>query len=183
MMEKQMKFYSKPLHNMRERQFCGNEFQVNEKVTLFGWIENIRKINDEFHFIVLRDTSGKIQLQFNPKEYPSFKDIPVESVIEIQGRIQERPDSMKNKKMKNGDLEVMVSEMEILNVSPSSLPLQLKNSEEEVRLRYRYLDLRREELQYNLKQRSKMIQEMRNFLLENKFLEVETPSKFKVILM
>jgi aspartyl-tRNA synthetase len=138
--------------------------------------EIIKKRNDEFYFILLRDTSGKIQLQFNPKHHPSLKDVPVESVIEIQGIIQERPENMKNKKMKNGDFEVMVSSMEILNQAPSPLPLQWKNSEEEVRLRYRYLDLRREELQNNLKQRSKMIQKMRNYLLEHQFLEVETPS-------
>eukprot|EP01080_Neovahlkampfia_damariscottae_P004351 gene4351-7707_t len=177
MIEKQLDFYSKK-KIIPTRNFCGNEFKINETVKLYGWIENIRKINEDFHFIVLRDISGKIQIQYNPKDF-NFKNLNVESVIEIDGIVKERPENMKNLKMKNGNIEIFVEKLNLLNETPSNLPIQLKNSEEELRLKYRYIDLRREQLQENLKERSKTLQKIRNYFLDKNFLEIETPTLFK----
>ncbi|MCB9812922.1 MAG: aspartate--tRNA ligase [Pseudomonadales bacterium] len=144
-----------------------------KKVLLKGWVETKRD-HGKITFIDLRDRSGTIQCV----GFKMMGDLTTESVISVFGTIKDRPEKMINKEIETGVVEMEVSEYQILNPS-KELPIQVEGDaydvKEEVRLKFRYLDLRRNRMRKNLILRSKLIQSFREYLFEKEFIEVETP--------
>lgn len=153
---------------------------VGKEVVLKGWVHRRRDLG-ELIFIDLRDQSGIVQLVFNPdysREALEIADkLRSEFVIEVHGKVIERDPETVNQNLKTGDIEVTVSEVNILNRS-KPIPFLIHEAEdvsEDLRLKYRYLDLRREDMQNTFKKRHEITQSVRNFLNEQNFLELETP--------
>jgi len=159
---------------------CG-ELRINhvgQKVTLSGWVQTIRNLGG-MTFIALRDRYGITQLVFDentPKNIlPMLEGLGREYVVKISGTVIER--SSKNPKMSTGDIEISVSELDILNKSEIP-PFTIEDDTDggdELRMKYRYLDLRRNPVRKNLELRHIMGQEIRKFLDGEKFIEIETP--------
>ena len=157
-------------------------------VTLTGWVHSRRDLGGVL-FIDLRDREGRTQTVFDPQDLPKevfevATHLHAESVIEIIGKVRVRPAGTNNDKIKTGQIEVLVKEMVVLNHA-EVLPFPVDDPEvaskvnEELRLQYRYLDLRRPEMARNLRVRSKVATATRVFMDEQGFLEVETPTLFK----
>ena len=149
---------------------------VNKKVELYGWVSKKRNLGGVI-FIDLRDRSGIIQLVVNPDNsfYDTALSLKSEYVIRVQGVIKEREN--KNKNLLTGDIEVDVTDIEIINKS-EDLPFEISDNttaSEETRLKYRYLDIRRNSIKNNLVLRHKIMLSARNFFDKNGFIEVETP--------
>lgn len=149
---------------------------LEEIVELYGWVSKKRNLGGLI-FIDLRDRSGIIQLVVRPeqKDYELASSLKSESVIRVVGTIVER--ESKNPKIPTGEIEIIVSELELINMA-SELPFEITDNTtalEDTRLKYRYLDLRRDELKNKLITRSKITMAVRNFLASNDFIEVETP--------
>jgi aspartyl-tRNA synthetase len=151
-----------------------------EEVVLKGWVDT-RRDHGKLVFVDLRDRSGTVQAVFTGK-VEHAGDIRNEDVIEVRGTVKARPEGMVNEKLPNrlGYFEVQASEFTFLNRTVGEgLPVPLGSDGydvgEEVRMQYRYVDLRRARLQKNLRNRSKLTQFIRNFLAERDFTEVETP--------
>ncbi len=149
---------------------------LGEEVELYGWASKVRNLGG-LVFIDLRDRSGIIQLVINPdnKFYDLASTIKSEYVIKACGKVIER--SNKNPNMATGDIEVEVSNLEILNTS-IDIPFPIATditALEETRLKYRYLDIRRDEVKEKLITRSNIIKAFREYLYKNDFIEVETP--------
>ena len=156
--------------------------QAGEKVQLAGWAARIRD-HGGVVFISLRDRWGTTQVVVNPDNpaYADAKALHMESVIAVRGSVQQRPETQVNKAMKTGAVEVVAEDMEILNQA-KPLPLMIEDdtdASEELRLTYRYLDLRRPEMQKNIILRHTVMQIVRKFFTENDFLEIETPVLMK----
>src|SRR3989344_1713903 len=154
--------------------------KIGEKVILMGWVD-VRRDHGKILFIDLRDRSGLIQVVFIPSNKEVYKiasELRPEWVIKIEGTVNERPANMVNDKILTGKVEVLAEGLEILNKS-SALPIAIDKDGyeigEDVRMKYRYLDLRRQRLQRNIKMRSLVNSFMRDFLLKRDFVEVETP--------
>ena len=160
---------------------CGSltKKEVGSVIKLCGWIHR-RRDHGGVIFFDLRDESGVVQVVYNPDDEDSFalaESCRNEYVISVEGKVRERPDGTVNPEMDTGEIEVVGSSLEILN---SSLPTPFQLDEyasvgEETRLRYRFLDLRREEMQKNLRLRSKTSKCVRDYLEANEFIEIETP--------
>ena len=160
---------------------CGSitKKEVSSVVKLCGWIHR-RRDHGGVIFFDLRDESGVVQVVYNPDDKDSFslaESCRNEYVISVEGKVRERPDGTVNSEMNTGEIEVVGSSLEILN---SSLPTPFQLDEyasvgEETRLKYRFLDLRREEMQKNLRLRSKTSKCVRDYLETNEFIEIETP--------
>ena len=160
--------------------FCGelNKTNLNEEVILCGWV-NRRRDHGGVIFLDLRDKKGLAQIVINPETADTFKlaeTIRNEFVIKVTGKVLARDSEMINNKISTGEIEVRADKIEILNAS-KPIPFQLDSMEtsEEVRLKYRYLDLRRDEMQQRLRLRSKVTHFMRDFMDKNDFLDIETP--------
>ena len=161
---------------------CG-EVKDNDSgkvLTLAGWVQR-RRDHGGLIFIDLRDRTGLVQLVFSPQDgeeaFHKAEDVRNEYVVAVVGKVRERSEETINPHMKTGRLEVVVSEMRVLNKAKTP-PFYIEDGvdvDENVRLRYRYLDLRRPEMQRNLIMRHKITHEMREFLDERGFLEIETP--------
>lgn len=146
--------------------------KIGQEVLIKGWAETIRS-HGKIAFVDLRDVTGKVQCVIN--QNPDFS---VESVVEIKGNVKKRPEQLINPNMETGDIEVEVAEIRILNTCKAlPIPIDTEGTEinEEARLKYRYLDLRRERLQRIVKLRSKFVRELRENLYTENFIEVETP--------
>ncbi len=159
--------------------YCGQVKEIGEKVILTGWVRRVRDHGGVI-FIDLADRSGVVQVVFNPEEgeklFEKAKNLRNEYVIGVKGKVRRRPQGTENPKIPTGDVEVVAEEMEILNTSiPLPFDIDEKNLTEEVRLKYRYLDLRREEMLRNLYLRHLTYQAIREFLVSEGFWEVETP--------
>ena len=160
---------------------CGSltKKEVSTVVKLCGWIHR-RRDHGGVIFFDLRDESGVVQVVYNPDDKDSFslaESCRNEYVISVEGKVRERPDGTVNSEMGTGEIEVVGSTLEILNTS-LSIPFQLDEYAsvgEETRLKYRFLDLRREEMQKNLRLRSKTSKCVRDYLDANEFIEIETP--------
>lgn len=155
-------------------EFTQNE--VNQTVTLQGWVNKKRNLGGLI-FIDLRDRSGIIQLVIRPenKNYAIAETIKNEYVIEITGTIVEREN--KNEHMKTGEIEVEVDNLIVLNKA-IDLPFEISDNTtalEDTRLKYRYLDLRRNSLKEKIITRHKIMSTIRNYLNQNNFIEIETP--------
>ena len=144
---------------------------VGKTVKLAGWVDVVRKFG-ELTFVVLRDTYGKTQVVLN-KEFVALNK---EDVVSVEGKVVER--ESKNPNMPTGDIEVVAESVTMLGKCTQQLPFEIKNSEsvaEDIRLKYRYLDLRADYNQKMLKLRSDLLLFVRNYMHEQNFTEVQTP--------
>ena len=160
--------------------FCGelNKSFLEKEVILCGWV-NRRRDHGGVIFLDLRDKIGLAQIVINPETKETFKlaeSIRNEFVLKVKGKVIARDSEMINKKISTGEIEVLANEIEILNTSkPIPFQLDSEDTSEEVRLKYRYLDLRRDEMQKRLRLRSKVTKYIRDFMDKNDFIDIETP--------
>ena len=165
---------------------CGelNSKSIDKSVILNGWVNTVR-LHGQVVFVDLRDRYGKTQIVFNSDnytgEFEEVKKLSMEDVISVSGKVQKRTEGAINTEMFTGEIEVIINKMEILNEA-DPLPFVISDrtsAEENLRLKYRYLELRTDELQQNLNIRHKTYQAVRNYLSGENFLEVETPVLMK----
>lgn len=167
---------------MQEKRVQINEIvnKTGQKVKLAGWVD-ARRDHGKIIFIDLRDKTGVVQLVFGPENRDVYRlsgKLRPEWVISVEGEIKKRPEGMINKKIATGQIEVLISALEILSESktpPFALDTDGYEVSEEIRMKYRYLDLRRGRLRKNLILRAKVIQFIRQWLAEKDFVEIETP--------
>ena len=165
---------------------CG-ELQSKDcekSVNLNGWVNTVR-LHGQVVFVDLRDRYGKTQIVFNSEDYngdfEQVKKLSMEDVLSISGNVRERDKGSINADMSTGEIEVYVSTMEILNHA-DPLPFVIsdrESAEEDLRLKFRYLELRTEELQQNIKVRHNAYQAVRSYLTKKDFFEIETPVLMK----
>src|SRR4030042_188715 len=167
---------------MLRTQTCGEltKKQVGKKATLCGWV-NSRRDHGGIIFIDLRDRYGLTQIKFDPKisqaAWNEADKVRPEWVLQVSGEVLARPKDMINSKMATGEVEVAITEIEILNEAKTP-PFEInqdKEINEELRLKYRYLDLRKPKLQEMLKIRDLMITDIRAYFHKHDFIEVQTP--------
>ncbi|ATH62485.1 aspartyl-tRNA synthetase [Staphylococcus pasteuri] len=163
--------------------YCGlvTENLLNEKVTLKGWVHNRRDLGGLI-FIDLRDREGIVQIVFNPdfsqEALNIAETVRSEYIVEVQGVVTKRDTETVNPKIKTGQVEVQVENIEIINKSetpPFSINEENTNVDENIRLKYRYLDLRRQELAQTFKMRHQTTRSIRQYLDESGFYDIETP--------
>ncbi len=162
---------------------CGelNSAHLGEQVELCGWVHR-RRDHGGVIFIDLRDRAGLVQVVFDPDSAETFaiaETVRSEYVLQIQGTVRNRPEGTVNPDMATGGIEILVSHIEVLNTSETP-PFPLEESSgievnEDTRLRYRYIDLRRTEMQEKMRFRRDVTRCLRNFLDEHDFFEIETP--------
>ena len=158
---------------------CGlvDESLIDQEVTVCGWA-NRRRDHGGVIFVDLRDSEGLLQIVFDPDNKTMFKQaetIRNEHILRIKGKVRNRPEGTINENLTSGKIEVFALELETLSASETP-PFQLDDDvNEDVRLKYRYVDLRRDEMQKRIKTRAKMSANIRRYLEENEFLEIETP--------
>lgn len=165
---------------------CGelNASHIGELVILNGWVNTVR-LHGQVVFVDIRDRYGKTQIIFNSEDYlgdfEAVKKLSMEDVLAVAGTVQSRGEGAVNSDMATGEIEVLVSEMDLLNeAAPLPFVISDRNSaEEDLRLKYRYIELRTDELQHNMKVRHKTYQAVRSYLSNQNFMEVETPVLMK----
>src|SRR4029077_13703533 len=161
---------------------------IGQTVTLAGWVHSRRDLGGLI-FIDLRDREGRTQRGFDPSDlakdlFDRAAALRSECVVSITGKVRQRPAGTNNTKIPTGEIEIVAQSFELLNMA-EVLPFPVDDPEvagkvnEELRLQYRYLDLRRPEMARNLRLRSKVANAVRTYLDEQGFLEVETPTLFK----
>jgi aspartyl-tRNA synthetase len=162
--------------------YCGRvgDAEIGKQVCLNGWVD-VRRDLGGLIFIELRDSTGKVQLVADPNRnkavHDKFSNLRSEYVIAVCGTLTRRPDNSQNKETATGMIELYPDDMELLNTS-RVLPFQLSEAQqvdEALRLKWRFLDLRRHEMQHNLRLRHEITQSMRRYLDRQNFIEVETP--------
>ncbi len=160
-----------------------NNSDIGRSVDLCGWVDR-RRDHGGVIFLDLRDHSGFLQLTFNPEDgtdlFNSAEKLRNETVIFVRGIINKRPEESINSNISTGNLELNVKELNILNEVKNNLPFPVsihdyENTKEELRIKYRYLDLRRGKLIQNLKTRHNILKVVRQYLDQHEFTEVETP--------
>lgn len=161
---------------------CGQlrSTHIGDEVTLCGWVDKYRD-HGQGLFVDVRDRYGKTQVVFNPESgtevQTEARKLRNEYVISVQGKVAPRPDGTINEKLETGEIEVLAEKLVILNKSltPPVSPSQQEIPGEDLRLQYRYLDLRRDEMQKILLLRSQIIKSMRDYFAKHDFIDVETP--------
>ena len=166
---------------------CGElrAIHANQQVTLAGWVHR-RRDHGGVIFLDLRDRYGIVQVTVNPnlskETLDAVANVRMEWVLQITGTVQKRPAGMQNPKMQTGEVEVIAESVEVLNRA-KTLPFLVSGEndlpDENTRLKYRYLDLRRERMTRNMILRHKVVKFMRDFLDKRNFIEIETPILFK----
>lgn len=157
---------------------------IGEKLKITGWV-NARRSHGKIVFVDLRDASGILQLVFVPSEeavYAIGQDLREEWVVQVEGQVVKRPSDMVNPKIPTGEIEMSVESVRVLSKArtlPFSIETDGREINEEIRMKYRYLDLRRERLKRNLILRHKVINFVRNFFTQEGFVEIETPTLTK----
>ncbi|MEQ9357620.1 aspartate--tRNA ligase [Coleofasciculus chthonoplastes] len=166
--------------------YCGElrSNHVGETVTLCGWVDR-RRDHGGVIFLDLRDRTGIVQIvsdpQRTPDSYPNAEAVRNEYVVQITGRVSRRPDDSLNPNLSTGEVEVYADQITPLNTVRKQLPFQVSTAEadavrEELRLKYRYLDIRRDRMRQNIELRHEVIKAIRRYLEdEQRFIEVETP--------
>ncbi|TFI54048.1 aspartate--tRNA ligase [Mastigocladus laminosus UU774] len=166
--------------------YCGElrTQHIGEIVTLYGWVDR-RRDHGGVIFLDLRDRSGIVQIvsdpQRTPDSYEQANALRNEYVIKVTGRVSQRPDESLNNRIPTGEVEIYAENIELLNAVRKQLPFQVSSSEtdtvrEDLRLKYRYLDLRRAQMTRNLQLRYQVVKAMRRYLEDIEgFVEVETP--------
>jgi aspartyl-tRNA synthetase len=172
---------SKYWENIMRSHYCGEitEALVGQEVTFCGWVHR-RRDHGGVIFLDVRDREGLLQVVFDPDIPDSFNTadrVRSEYVVRIRGKVRNRPEGTVNASMKTGAIEILAQSIEILSTSQTpAFPLdEYSDVGEDVRLKYRYLDLRRPEMQRNLVFRSKVNHLVRNFLERHGFLDIDTP--------
>lgn len=155
-----------------------NEKLENQRVTVCGWVHR-RRDHGGVIFLDIRDRTGLVQLVFNPDNanFGVADSVRSEFVIQAEGVVNLRPEGQENKNLASGKIEIIGDTIEVINKS-KTIPFQLDDFQatgEDIKLKYRYIDLRRPEMQNKLITRSKAIRYVRNFLDDNGFLDIETP--------
>jgi len=166
---------------MRRTHTCGQltKKDSDKKVVLQGWVDTVRNMGGKV-FVDLRDRYGFTQLIFNPESknaYNVAQDFKREYVVEIEGVVKPRKPGTEKKEWPTGEIDVQCNKAEVLSIAEAP-PIDIDNrvvANEEVRLKYRYLDLRRPVMQHNIIFRHAVLQAIRRYLSEQKFLEIETP--------
>ncbi|MDX5332894.1 MAG: aspartate--tRNA ligase [Gammaproteobacteria bacterium] len=160
--------------------YCGlvDETLIDQEVTLCGWV-NRRRDHGGVIFVDLRDREGLVQVVFDPDRAEVFataERIRSEYVLRVRGRVRPRPEGTVNADLKSGQIEVLGLELEVLNAAETP-PFQLDDDDvnEESRLKYRYVDLRRPAMQQRMQMRARVSRTLRRFLEDNGFLDIETP--------
>ncbi|MEJ1353911.1 MAG: aspartate--tRNA ligase [Candidatus Sedimenticola sp. (ex Thyasira tokunagai)] len=161
--------------------YCGhlNASHIDQEVEITGWVHR-RRDHGGVIFIDLRDREGLVQVVYDPDRAEIFaiaEQVRNEFVLRVKGRVRGRPDGSVNSDLSTGEIEILGLELEVLNQSETP-PFQLdehENVSEEVRLRYRYVDLRRPEMQQRIRLRAAVTRALRNYLDDNGFLDIETP--------
>ncbi|HEY4210576.1 MAG TPA: aspartate--tRNA ligase [Steroidobacteraceae bacterium] len=159
--------------------YCGHvdEKLTGQEITVAGWVHR-RRDHGKVIFVDLRDREGLLQVVFDPDAADVFKEaerLRSEFVVRVKGRLRARPEGTTNANLRSGQVELLAKELEVLNRC-EPLPFQLDEEvNEEVRLRYRYLDLRREVMSQRLRLRHRLTRAMRGFLDANGFVDLETP--------
>ncbi len=170
------------LGNLKRTDYCGDlkRKDADREVTLLGWVQRRRDLGGLI-FVELRDRQGVVQVVFNsevsPEAHEKAESLRSEYVIAAVGKVQMRPEGTLNPKLPTGEIEMIARELRILNASKNP-PFLIEDEEEaaeNVRLKYRYLDLRRPRLQRNLILRHRVAQEVRRYFDRLRFLEIETP--------
>jgi aspartyl-tRNA synthetase len=166
--------------------YCGElrAEHINKTVTLYGWVDR-RRDHGGVIFIDLRDRTGTVQIVSDPQRTPqSYKDaesLRSEYVVKVIGVVSQRPPESLNPKLPTGEIEIYADSIELLNGVSKQLPFQVSTADtesvrEDLRLKYRYLDLRRNRMAQNMQLRHQVVKAMRRFLEDEKnFMEVETP--------
>lgn len=174
--------------NLKRTHYCGNlnRSLEGQEVTLCGWVDRWRD-HGGIVFIDIRDREGMTQIVFDPETSPMdiAGTLRQEYVIAISGTVRTRPEGMRNINLPTGEIEVLVSRLELLNKA-AQLPFSLHDDspnagevDESLRLNYRYLELRKKGLQKNLKIRHDFLRSARDFYNQNNFWEIETPILYK----
>ncbi len=173
---------TEPLGEMRRTHHCNalGKADVGGEVVLMGWVQR-RRDHGGVIFVDLRDRQGMTQVVFNPEYAPVVHEkahaIRSEYVLAVRGRVDPRPEGMTNPELATGEIEVMVSELKILNRAQTP-PFMIENTvdvNENTRLQHRHIDLRRPKLQRNIIMRHKAAAAVRNYLNRHGFLDIETP--------
>jgi aspartyl-tRNA synthetase len=166
--------------------YCGDlrGVHIGQTITLFGWVDR-RRDHGGVIFVDLRDRSGTVQIVSDPVRtpttYPKAELLRNEYVVKVQGQVTRRPEASLNTKIATGEVEIYAETIEVLNAVHQQLPFQVSSADtesvrEELRLKYRYLDLRRERMRSNLMLRHELIKTIRRYLEDAQgFIEVETP--------
>lgn len=161
-------------------QYCGtvDAAFIDQEVTLCGWVHR-RRDHGGVIFIDLRDREGLIQVVVDPDTAEIFalaEQVRNEFVLRISGRVRRRPEGTINADLRTGEIEVLAKQLDVLNTAETP-PFQLDDDDvhEETRMRYRYVDLRRPEMQQKMRRRSSVTRNLREYLDDNGFLDVETP--------
>jgi aspartyl-tRNA synthetase len=166
--------------------YCGElrKEHIGETVTLYGWVDRYRD-HGGVTFLDLRDRSGLVQIVSDPQRTPDSYELANtlrnEYVVEIVGRVTQRPPESLNPRIPTGDIEIYADQIVLLNSINKQLPFQVASGNndpvrEELRLKYRYLDLRRERMAQNMQLRHQVVKAMRRFLEDEQgFIEIETP--------
>jgi len=170
------------LGNMKRTHFCADlrETDIDQTVVLMGWVQH-RRDHGGVIFVDLRDRDGITQVVFNPviskPVHEKAQAIRNEFVIGVQGKVTARPADMINPKMATGAIEILVEELKIFSKARTPVfPIEDRvEASENIRLQYRYLDLRRPQLKHNIMARHKATMAIRNFLDQNGFIDIETP--------
>src|SRR6202050_3378720 len=175
-----------PLPPWTRTDYCGalRSKDVGREVALWGWVQT-RRDHGSLIFIDLRDRDGIVQLVLNPAHSGQAHDAAGETrsefYVAVKGKVVRRAEGTVNAELPTGEIEVVVSAFEILSGS-APMPFQIADGDataEEIRLKYRYRDLRRPEMQRNLRRRHQALQAVRSHLDQNGFIDVETPILFK----
>ncbi len=166
--------------------YCGQlrANHINKAVTLYGWVDR-RRDHGGVIFLDLRDRNGVVQIVSDPERtpasYPVADQVRNEYVVKIEGRVSKRPPESLNPNLPTGEVEIYADSIELLSAVRTQLPFQISTAEEEnvreeLRLKYRYLDLRRERMARNIRLRHDVMKAIRRFLEDQEdFIEVETP--------
>ncbi|MBE9164283.1 aspartate--tRNA ligase [Tychonema sp. LEGE 06208] len=166
--------------------YCGDlrSKHIGETVTLYGWVDR-RRDHGGVIFLDVRDRSGIVQIVSDPERTPDSyhgaESLRGEYVVKITGRVTSRPEDSLNPKLPTGEIEIYADEIELLNAVRKQLPFQIstadnENVREDLRLKYRYLDLRRDRMSRNLQLRHQVVKAMRRYLEDvGNFMEIETP--------
>ena len=161
---------------------CGelNEKNIGREANLCGWVHSVRDHGGLF-FLDIRDNSGITQVVFNPEKdkalHTAAGKLKSESVVSVKGKVEKRPSGTENSKIPTGKIELIAFSLEILSVSLTP-PFEIEDNpkiSEELRLKYRYLDLRRPSMQRNMRLRHRLFKVIRDYLSGESFIEVETP--------
>ena len=165
------------MNNLYRTNYCGKvlENDVDKEIRVSGWVENIRDHGGVI-FVDLRDETGTVQLVSNDPNM--FLHLTKESVLKVDGKVRKRDEDDYNPNIATGTVEILVSKLEVLSKALNVLPFEVKTSHEvseDIRLKYRYLDLRNKKVHDNIVLRSKVLKYMRNMMDEMGFTEVQTP--------